>query len=157
MEAPGKTMNEPFSKTLFVRWGDIDFNRHMRNTAYLDAAVDIRMMYFESAGFSVAELDRLGVGPVVMRDEVDYRGELKLLDPYRATLLLAGLSEDASRMRLRNEFYRDDGKLAARITTTGGWLNLFERKLIAPPEKLAQALRQLVRSDDYEELPKSAR
>ena len=35
-----------FSKTLYVGWGDLDANGHMRNTAYLDKAADVRMYYF---------------------------------------------------------------------------------------------------------------
>ena len=34
-----------------------------------------------------------------------------------------------------------DGDLAARITSLGGWLDLAARKLVAPPEPLAAALR----------------
>ena len=29
-------MTEPFRKSFIVRWADMDFNAHMRNTAYLD-------------------------------------------------------------------------------------------------------------------------
>jgi acyl-CoA thioester hydrolase len=40
----------PFSKTFHVRWGDMDFNAHMGNTAYLDACVDVRLMFFREHG-----------------------------------------------------------------------------------------------------------
>lgn len=145
----------PFSKTFHVRWGDMDFNAHMGNTAYLDACVDVRLMYFQDHGFSMRELERLRVGPVVLRDELEYFRELRLLDSVRITLELAGLSVDGSRFRLRNEFFRADGALAARVTTLGGWLDLSRRKLTAPPEELANALRLLTRTEDYQELPSS--
>jgi acyl-CoA thioester hydrolase len=127
----------------------------MKNTAYLDKAVDVRMIYFESQGFSVREFDRLQLGPVVRRDELEYFRELRLLETVRITLALAGLSLDASRFRIRNEFYRADGKLAARLTTTGGWLDLAARKLTLPPENLASAMRNLTHSDDFEILDSS--
>ena len=41
-----------FQKTLVAGWGDMDFNAHMRNTAYLDTSADVRMMYFASADLS---------------------------------------------------------------------------------------------------------
>jgi len=95
-----------FERTLVAGWGDMDFNAHMRNTAYLDKSADIRMMYFASCGFPMAEFVRLKLGPVVMKDEVEYFREFNLLDEVRVTMSLAGLSEDGSRMRIRNDLYR---------------------------------------------------
>ncbi|WP_229422843.1 thioesterase family protein [Telluria aromaticivorans] len=31
-------------QTLIAGWGNMDFNAHMRNTAYLDKSADVRMM-----------------------------------------------------------------------------------------------------------------
>ncbi len=142
----------PFSKTFHVRWGDMDSNAHMANTAYLDACVDVRLMYFREHGFPMREFERLRIGPVVLRDELDYFRELRLLEPVTITFQLAGLSADASRFRLRNEFFREDGGLAARVSTLGGWLDLSQRKLTVPPEALAEALRLLQRAEDFQEL-----
>ena len=144
-----------FSKTFNVRWGDMDFNGHMKNTAYLDVSGDVRMMYFSENGFSMSEFVRLRVGPVVMRDEIDYYRELRLLEPITVSLTLAGLSDDASRFSLRNEFFRQDGKTAARVTSMGGWMDLAARKLTAPPDKLAEVLHGLMKSDDFQVLGSS--
>ena len=64
-----------YEKTLVAGWGDMDFNSHMRNTAYLDKSADVRMMYFAECGFPMAEFMRLKLGPVVMRDEVEFDRE----------------------------------------------------------------------------------
>jgi len=114
-------------------------------------------MYFASRKFAATEFARLRIGPVVRRDEVDYFRELHLLDPIRVTFLLSGISDDASRFRLRNEVYREDGQLAARVTSLGGWFDLAARKLIAPPDALADALRALDKTDDFEKLESSVR
>src|ERR1700687_1826362 len=132
-----------FERTFQVSWTHLDAMGHMSNTAYLDAAVDVRFMYFTEHGFPPSEFVRLKLGPVARRDEVDYYRELRLLDKASITLRLAGLSEDASRYRFRNEVYRADGELSARITSLGGWLDLAARKLVAPPEALRRALRNL--------------
>ena len=147
----------PFEKTFHVAWAMLDANAHMANTAYLDICVDIRMMYFASRGFAASEFARLRIGPVVRRDEVDYVRELHLLDPIRVTFALAGISDDASRFKLRNEIYREDGQLAARVTSLGGWFDLNARKLIAPPEALAEVLRALDRIEEFETLESSVR
>ena len=148
-------MTTAFVKTFNVRWGDMDFNAHMKNTAYLDISGDVRMMYFAENGFPMSEFVRLKVGPVVMRDEIDYCRELRLLEPISVNLTLAGFSHDASRFTLRNEFFRQDGKCAARVTSMGGWMDLGVRKLIAPPDKLAEVLHGLVKSGDFQVLDSS--
>ena len=144
-----------FRKKFHVRWGDMDFNAHMRNTAYLDMSADVRMMYFDQHGFSMREFERRRIGPVVMRDELEYFRELRLLEPVEVTLALAGLSEDGSKFIVRNEFFREDGKLVARVTTFAGWLDLSKRKLTPPPEELAELLKNLTRSEDFQELSSS--
>jgi acyl-CoA thioester hydrolase len=136
--------------SFFVRWGDVDFNGHMRNTAYLDVSGDARMLCFESGGFSMREFERLRLGPVIVRDEVEYFRELRLLEPFTVALLLAGASDDGSRFRLRNEFFREDGQPAARVTSTGGWIDLQARRWTVPPEALRILVAGLPRSADFE-------
>ena len=145
-------MPELFKKTFHARWGDMDFNAHMRNTAYLDTSADVRMMYFQEHGFSMREFERLRIGPVILRDELDYYRELRLLETVEVTLAVAAMSPDVSRWRLRNEFFRADGKRCARVTSVGGWLSLDERRTVRPPDELADLMRALSRTDDFEEL-----
>jgi len=146
-----------FEQRFQVGWSHLDANAHMRNTAYLDLAATVRVMYFAVAGFSIDAFAELHFGPVIRREELEYFRELRLLDEVRVTLLLAGLSDDASRFRLRNEFWRGKGTLVARVTSLGGWLDLGARQLIAPPPALATALHGLERTSDFEALPASGR
>lgn len=60
-----------FERRVIAGWGNMDFNSHRRNTAYLDKSADVRMMYFSENGFSTQESLRLRLGPVTMRDELD--------------------------------------------------------------------------------------
>ena len=139
----------PFEKSFQVPWAYLDPIGHMANTAYLDVCVDVRFAYFESQGFPPTDFQKHRVGPVVRRDEVDYYKELRMLQRFTVTLALAGVAPDASRFRLRNEIRREDGELAARITSQGGWLDLEKRRLVVPPEKLAAAVLALDRTDDF--------
>ena len=146
-----------YAKVLVAGWGDMDFNGHMRNTAYLDKSADVRMMYFSENGFPMIEFVRRRLGPVVMKDEVEYFKEVGLLAQLRVTLSNAGLSGDGSRFRVRNEFFRLDEIVAAKVTSAGGWLDLSTRKLVAPPEALLRALQALPRTDDFEVLQSRVR
>jgi len=141
-----------FVRKMIAGWGDMDFNGHMRNTSFLDKGADIRMMFFAEHGFPAETFARLRIGPVIMKDEIDYYREVGLLDEIGVTITAAALSEDGSRFRIRNEFFRADGKRAARLTSSGGWLDLSARKLIVPPPDLTAALQALPRTDDFEPL-----
>jgi len=144
---------EVFKKSFHVRWGDTDANAHMRNTAYLDMAADVRMMYFQDCGFSEPEFKGLRLGPIAMKDQLEYYREMKMLEPMDVTLELAGISEDGSRFHFRNTFYRRDGAMAAQVTSECGWLNLDLRRLAAPPEPLRMALIAISKTSDFKTLP----
>ena len=138
-----------------VSWAHLDANGHMANTAYLDIAVDARFQYFFTCGVPPGDFACMRIGPVVQRDEVDYFKELHFLQSVKVDFTLAGISADASRYRIRNEIRRSDDVLCARVTTLGGWFDLTLRKLIAPPDKLAEALRALPRAGDFAALETS--
>ncbi|HEU0277326.1 MAG TPA: thioesterase family protein [Rhodanobacteraceae bacterium] len=144
-----------YSKTLYAGWSDMDFNSHMKNTAYLDKSADVRQMFLIENGFLIEEFLHLRIGPVVMKDEVEYFSEIHLQQKIEVTYALAGHARDGSRFRLRHEIYRPDGKLSARVTSLGGWLHLDARKLIAPPPQLHAVMNKLERTEDFMALPSS--
>lgn len=144
-----------YKKILYAGWADMDFNSHMKNTAYLDKTADVRQMFLMENGFPVEEFSRLRIGPVVMKDEVEYFKEVGLQQQITVTYALAGHSADGSRFLLRHEIFRPDGKLSARVTSTGGWLDLAARKLIAPPPALLSAMNSLEKTSDFIDLPSS--
>ena len=146
-----------YTKTLYAGWADMDFNSHMKNTAYLDKTADVRQMYLIENGFPIEEFLRLRVGPVVMKDEVEYFKEVGLQQQIKVTYVLAGHAPDGSRFLLRHEIFRPDGKLSARVTSAGGWLDLAERKLIVPPPALLAAMNALEKTSDFVVLPSSIR
>ena len=144
-----------YTKMLYAGWGDMDFNSHMKNTAYLDKAADVRQMFLIENGFPVEEFLRLRIGPVVMKDEVEYFKEVRLQQEITVTYALAGHALDGSRFLLRHEIFRSDGKLSARVTSAGGWLDLAERKLVAPPPTLLSVMNSLEKTGDFMVLPSS--
>ena len=143
---------QSYERAFTVRWGDMDFNAHMRNTAYLDTAADVRMMYFVSHGFPMEEFRRLNIGPVVTKDEMEYFREMHLLEEGRVTLELAGMSADGSRFTIRNVIFRGD-TLVARVTSTVGWLDLSFRRWVVPPKELLAIMQKMPRIAEFVELP----
>ena len=142
-----------YARDFLAGWGTMDFNGHMANTAYLDLAADVRLAFFHEHGFPATEFRRFGLGPVVRRDEVDYHREVGLHDAVTVTLALAAMSADGARFTLENEFFLAGGALAARVRSTGGWLDLRARRLAVPPGPLAAAMGLMPRTADFAELP----
>ena len=101
----------------------MDFNSHMKNTAFLDKAADVRMMFFAENGFPVGEFSRLRLGPVVMKDEVEYRKEVGLLQEITVTLALAGHSSTtAAGSSFKTRYSVWTGRFAPELRArAGGW------------------------------------
>jgi acyl-CoA thioester hydrolase len=112
-------------------------------------------MYFAENGFTAEDMLRMRIGPVVMKDEIEYFREVKLLQEIRVSFACAGLAPDGSRFMIRNEFAHTDGKRCAVVNSTGGWLDLNTRKLVAPPEPLKLAMEALAKVEGFRELRSS--
>lgn len=147
--------NETTTRTFLAGWADMDWNSHMANTAYLNKVVDARVLILAEMGFPLEEFIRLRLGWVIMKDELDYKREVKWMEEIEISFAVAGLAPDGSRFKVRNEVRRVDGELAARVTSTGGFMNLDARKLVAPPEAVLAAYQSLPRTEDFVELPSS--
>ncbi len=61
-----------YSKPMIAGWADMDFNSHLRAGAYIDKACDVRLMLLAEQGYSMAELLRLKLGTVAMKDELEH-------------------------------------------------------------------------------------
>jgi acyl-CoA thioester hydrolase len=144
-----------YTKKFLAGWGTMDFNGHLANTAYLDLAADARMAFFAEHGFSPGEFRRLEIGPVVRKDEIEYFREIALHDAVTVTYAALGMSPDGSRFILENEIWSPRGQRAATVRSTGGWLDLRARKLVAPPPPLLKALLQVPRAPGFVELPQN--
>jgi acyl-CoA thioester hydrolase len=142
-----------YAKQFLAGWGTMDFNGHLANRAYLDLAADVRMSFFAEHGFSPAEFRRLAIGPVVKKDELEYFREIGLHEIVTVTHAVLGLSPDGARFTIENEIWSAGNERAARVRSTGGWLDLRARKLVAPPPELLKALQQVPRCANFAELP----
>ena len=143
-----------YAKQFLAGWGSMDFNGHLANTAYLDLAADVRMAFFADHGFPPGEFRRIGMGPVVRKDEVEYFREVGLHDVVTVTHAAAAMSADGARFVLENEVWTPTGERAARIRSTGGWLDLKLRKLVPPPPALLAALTLVPRTPEFIEIPR---
>jgi acyl-CoA thioester hydrolase len=146
-----------YAKDFLAGWRTMDFNGHLANTAYLDLAADTRLAFFAEHGFPPGEFRRLAIGPVIRKDELEYFREVGLHDRVTITFAVLAMSADGARFKLENEIWLASGERAATVRSSGGWLDLRARKLVAPPAGLLNALMQVPRSPDFEEISSSGR
>jgi acyl-CoA thioester hydrolase len=146
-----------YARQFLAGWGTMDFNGHLANTAYLDLAADARMTFFAEHGFAPSEFRRLGIGPVIQKDEIEYFREINLHETVTVTCAVAAMSADGSRFVVENEIWSAAGKRSAIVRSAGGWLDHRARQLVAPPEPLLAAFRLIPRTADFAELPPIAR
>jgi acyl-CoA thioester hydrolase len=145
-------MTAPFNRRFVVRWSDVDGNAHLRNTAYSEYATDTRVSLLASFGFTWARFQSLHLGPVLFREEIEYRREAALGDEVLVDALSAGVAPDTSRWSIRHRLWKSDGTEMAQVTVVGAWMDLELRKLVAPPHDLAKALQSMARSDPFADL-----
>jgi acyl-CoA thioester hydrolase len=138
-----------WSKSIEVRWADVDANQHVRHSAYADYATHVRVEWMLQSGFGPSRLAELKIGPIIVEERTQYFKEIRMSERIRVDLALAGLSEDGQRYRFRQHFYREDGRLAARYELTGLWLDLRTRRRSPPPPGVNDLIMQLVRTDDF--------
>lgn len=148
----GDTAHTPvlrFSRHFVVAWGAVDANDHMRNTAYFDAAADVRLAFLESRGWARNRLSATGLGMIAFEERITYRRELRLRDGFAVTLELAGVSADGARVRLRSLFLdREENELAS-LTSDLGWMDRATRRVAPVPGELAEVFLQLACTADF--------
>lgn len=144
---------EHFSRTFVVRWSDCDANGHLRNTCYSEYAVEVRMAFLAQHGFGLAQFREHGVGPVLLREEVDYLRECHMGEELSVDFTLVGRSPDETRFKVAHQIFKPGGKKAARLVVHGGWMDMATRRLRPPPASLRAVWDQLERVEPFESLP----
>jgi acyl-CoA thioester hydrolase len=145
-------MTAPFSRRFVVRWSDADANGHMANTSYPEFANDTRVALFASLGYTWDRFRSLHLGPVLFREEIEYRREASIGEEIVVDALLAGIAPDASRWSILHRLWKADGTSMAQITVVGSWIDVETRRAVAPPHDLAEAFRSMVRSEPFADL-----
>lgn len=146
------------TQTFRLRWADLDPNGHVRHSVYADLAAQTRLDFLTEAGFGLREFAALGLGPILLREDVRYLKELHLGDEVRVTAEVSGLTPDGARWHIMHTFTRlRDGAIAATVAVEGAWFDLKTRRVAAPPDPLAEAMRVAVRHETYQDLVRQSK
>ena len=92
-----------------VRWSDIDANRHLANSSYVQYCAQTRMAFMTKHKMGVAQLNRWGIGPVILHERYSFFKEVYADQEVIVSLEISGSSEDASIYQFTHKFYLPDG------------------------------------------------
>jgi acyl-CoA thioester hydrolase len=146
---------DAYSMTYEVRWADIDANRHVRYSAYIDVAAELRYRFFTQHNLPPEAFDQLGVGPVYTSLKADFFREVRLGETLTITYLLTGLSPQGIRWKVLHEFLKANGKKAVSVSLEGTILNLATRQPTMPTSEIMAVFQLVPRSADFEVLSES--
>ena len=144
-----------FFKEFDIRWSDLDANRHLANSAYINFMSHTRMTYLGILGFNQKSMAKHNIGPVVFYEHMYYFKEVFPGKPIKVSLGLQGLSEDGMFFEFEHNFYDSEGKNFARCEMMGAWMDLQERKLIGLPQVFLDAFDKMEKEETFKVLTKS--
>jgi acyl-CoA thioester hydrolase len=143
-----------YTKEFEIRWSDIDANRHLANSAYLNFMSHTRMAFLLEYGFTMQMMGKHSIGPVIFHEHIHYFKEAFQGQPITVSLEVSGLSENASFFRFEHNFYNHKGENLAFCEILGAWMNLKERKITKMPEELIGLVDSFPKSEHFKTLTK---
>ncbi|NCU03885.1 MAG: acyl-CoA thioesterase [Chitinophagaceae bacterium] len=137
-----------YSKTVELRWSDVDANQHVMHSKYYELGAHTRMSFLLAHGYTTELMRELKVGPILFREECIFRRELHAGEVVTVTMLLSKCRRDGSRWSVRHEILKADGTVAAVMNADLAWMDVIERKLAAPPVA-AELMTKMPKADDF--------
>jgi len=143
-----------------VRWSDIDANKHLANSSYVEYCAQTRMAFMNEHKMGLRELNRWGIGPVILHERYSFFKEIFADQTVFVTAEIAGMSEDASIYQFLHKFYFPDGTHCATAEATGVWIDMMLRKSTTPPDDILEVMQEyksenvkILTKQDLKDLP----
>ncbi|KGO89183.1 acyl-CoA thioesterase [Flavobacterium suncheonense] len=139
-----------FTKTISIRWSDLDPNFHMRHSAYYDFGAQHRIEVLEQQGLTLKVMQQQHFGPVLFREECIFRREIHLGDTITISTKIGKMKDDASRWTIVHEMKNQKGELCAVLSVDGAWMDTKLRKLASPtPEIAREVMHAFPKTEDF--------
>ncbi len=139
-----------YTKTVEVRWADLDPNFHMLHSRYYDLGAYIRMSFLSEHGLTLHAMAENKLGPILFREECIFKREIKFGDKVEINLCMLKARRDGSRWTMQHHITINNDTLAAIITVDGAWINTERRRLATPTEAVAVVFDKIPRSENFE-------
>ena len=143
-----------YLKEFEVRWSDVDANRHLANSAYINYMSHTRMAFLWEIGLNQKNLAQHQIGPVVFFEHMYYFKEVFPGRPITVSLEVAGMSEDGKFFEFYHNFYDAKGKNVAHCEMMGAWISLKTRNLVSLPDTLLAIFNTFEKPEGFRVLTK---
>lgn len=144
-----------YFKEFDIRWSDIDANRHMANSAYVNFMSHTRVGFMIKNGLGQKEMIQFNIGPVVFMEQLFFFKEAFLGELIKVSFELGGASEDGMFFEFVHNFYDSKGRNLARGAMKGAWIDLSTRKTCVLPDALKHLLEAAHKTADFKVLTKA--
>ena len=144
-----------YTKKFEIRWNDLDANKHLGNSAYIEFMSHTRMSFFTEQNVGLDVMESFGLGPIVFYEHIYYFKEVLLGKPITVSLEVQGHSEDGRFLMIEHNFYDDDGRNLAHGEILFSWIDINTRKLGKIPDGLLQKIEKFPRSKTFKFLTKA--
>ena len=142
-----------YLKRFEIRWNDLDANKHLANSAYIQYMSHTRMSFLSENGFDHRAMAKHNIGPVVFHEHVYYFKE-SLKGEVLVSFELGGISQDGRFFRFVHNFYDPNGVNLAYCEMQGAWIDLGSRTTVALPEELMAYVDKAPKTSDFKILTK---
>ncbi len=115
----------------------LDTFGHVNNAQYLALYEEARWDFITINGFGLDRIKREQAGPVLLETTVKFKREL--VNRELITIRSTPGEMNGKIMSINQEMIKPDGKTASEARFSIGFMDLKERKLIAPPEEWLKA------------------
>lgn len=143
-----------FLKEFEIRWSDMDANRHLANSSYINFMSHTRMAFLDAHGLNLRTLAEIHISPVVFYEHVYYFKEAFAGKPVKVSLEIKGMSPDGMFFEFHHNFYDAKGRNFAHCEMMGAWINLDSRALTGLPQDVLLQFNTLEKAADFKTLTK---
>ena len=143
-----------YLKEFEIRWNDVDANKHLANSAYINFMAHTRMSFLAELGFGLKEFIKYNIGPVVFYEHVYYFKEIFPGKPIKVSLELMGMSKDGKFFEFHHNFYDSNGRNMAHGEMLGAWIDTNKRGLTALPDDFLAVFNQIEKGESFKILTK---
>ena len=116
----------------------LDTFGHVNNATYLELYEEARWDFISKNGYGLKEIHRYQKGPVILDVKCRYKKEI--VNREVITIRSKSLSLRGKIGQIHQEILKENGEIASDATFTVGFMDMQERKLVAPTELWLRAI-----------------
>jgi len=131
-------MSREFKYDLLILEKHLDSFGHVNNATYLELYEEARWDFITAGGYGLKEIQKEKKGPIVLETTVKFRKEIKNRD--KVSIISKSSEIKGKIMRMHQQMINDQGEIASEAFFTFGFMDLLERKMIAPTDKWLKAI-----------------